>query len=274
MKSILELRDGNGPMPIRIEVMKFPGGEVNVSVPAMILGPSVTITVWLKDSDGVMALAQLKSILDGRGIEDIALAMGYVPYARQDRICNEGESLAIKIFADMINLMDFKTVAIFDPHSDVTPALFNRCYVVNKERILDGIAMDTSVFDCFVAPDAGASKEVQALAIKHGVEFIQGYKTRDTKTGKLSGFGYYGDVNGKELLIVDDICDGGGTFLGLAKELYLGTPKSISLYITHGMFTNGYLDLVSTFKTIYTTNSYQRDIKDTPHSDIECIYEI
>ena len=115
--------------------------------------------------------------------------------------------------------------------------------------------------DAFVAPDAGAAKEVQQLAILMNKEFIQGHKTRDTRTGALSGFGYSGSVEGKNLLIIDDICDGGGTFIGLAEALRATeTPEDISLYVTHGMFTKGYDGLLKCFSTIYTTNTYISDI--------------
>lgn len=269
MKSNLELRNTGRSTPMNINVITFPGGEINVSVPVMLLESSVTITVWLRDSDGVMALAQLKSILDDHGVKDVTLFMGYVPYARQDRICNKGESLSIKVFTGIVNSLSFSKVIILDPHSDVTTALLDRIRVIDKAEIFEFMP-DT--FDCFVAPDAGASKDVQKLAAMKGVDFIQGTKVRDTKTGELKCFSYYGDVKGKNLLIVDDLCDGGGTFVGLAANLWLGNPASISLYVTHGMFTKGVELVKQHFKTIYTTNSFISDIGTNP--SVNCIYEI
>jgi len=268
MKSIIELSNNTGSaLSIAVEVTKFPGGEINVSVPVDQLGCSVTVTVWLKDSDGIMALSQLKSILDYYGTKDATLVMGYVPYARQDRVCNKGESLSIKVFTSIINALNFSSVIILDPHSDVTTALLDRVDPINKAEIFESM---TDTFDCFVAPDAGASKEVQKLAIMKGVEFIQGTKERDTKTGELSGFGYYGQIEGKNLLIVDDLCDGGGTFLGLEEQLSLGNPASISLYVTHGMFTKGVEIIKEKFTKVYTTNSFIKVID----SGVVCIYKI
>lgn len=269
MKSTLELRNNGRSLPMRINIIKFPGGEINVSVPVMLLQSSVTITVWLKDSDGIMALSQLKSILDDHGVKEVTLFMGYVPYARQDRVCNKGESLSIKVFTSIINTLNFCKVIILDPHSDVTTALLDRVHVIDKAELFEYM---TDTFDCFVAPDAGATKEVQKLSAAKGVEFIQGTKERDTNTGALSGFSYYGHVEGKNLLIVDDLCDGGGTFLGLAEALSYGNPASISLYVTHGMFTKGVETVKEHFKTIYTTNSFNKDIE--LNSNINCIYAI
>lgn len=255
-----------------LKIITFPGGEVNVSLMKGFRCSAATITVWLHDSEGVMALAQLKSILDDLRVSDVSLVMGYVPYARQDRICNKGESLSIKVFASIINNLEFSSVTILDPHSDVTPALIDNVKVIDKSSILSAGCVDLSYIDCFVAPDFGASKEIQKLCIEFNKEFIQGVKVRDTKTGQLSGFDYYGDIKGKKLLIVDDLCDGGGTFIGLAKKLQDGAPDSIDLYVTHGMFTKGMDEIRPFFGEIYTTNTFISDIY--KNQSISCIYKI
>lgn len=81
-------------------------------------------------------------------------------------------------------------------------------------------------------------------------------KVRDPETGKLSGFtipeAY--EFEYRDCLIVDDICDGGGTFLGIAEKL---APLNLetSMYVTHGIFSKGFINLAKSFKRIYTTNS-------------------
>lgn len=270
MKSKLLIN--NGGRDETVFVSNFPGGEVNVSLPNITINDNIFIKVWLHDSEGVIALAQLKSILDDMHIKNIKLLMGYVPYARQDRVCNKGESLAIKVFANLINEMNFSQVIIVDPHSDVTPALLNNVRIVDKSHIFHSRNIDLSKIDCLVAPDAGASKEVQKLCQYFNKSFIQGAKIRDPSTGELSGFSYQGNVAGKRLLIVDDICDGGGTFVGLASELKKGKPESIQLYVTHGMFTKGLNLLQSLFDRIYTTNTYISDIY--KNAGVKCLYKL
>lgn len=249
---------------VSYNVIKFPGGEVNVTIDEEYLcNERVYVSAWLLDSDGIIALAQIKSILN-RSSSDICLDLIYTPYARQDRVCNKGESLAIKVFANLINSMNFQEVCLIDPHSDVSPAVFDNCNcTISKSDLLWCMSGSLGNIDAFVAPDAGATKEVEKLAREFNKEFIQGMKQRDTKTGKLTGFTYYGDVKGKRLLIVDDLCDGGGTFKGLANELAFGEPEDIQLYVTHGMFTNGLEGFDSYFSKIYTTNSFIRDLEDS-----------
>jgi ribose-phosphate pyrophosphokinase len=189
--------------------------------------------------------------------------MPYVPYARQDRVCNKGEAHGAKVFCELINTLNFDKVTILDPHSDVVGAVLNNVKIITQVDLYNNLY--SRYFDVFdgkilVAPDVGASKKVEALAKVVGHDFfIQGTKKRDLVTGKLSGFGY--DLGGRDiaiedLLIIDDICDGGGTFLGLAKELRMEQPKSISLFVSHGVFSQGFDKLLDNGITrIYTTDS-------------------
>lgn len=249
---------------IPVEVFVFPGGEVNIRLSDSFYDSGlIHIEAKIQDSDGIMALILIKNAIDQKvGCTTIInLLLKYFPYARQDRVCNPGEALSVKVFASLINDLNFNRVTILDPHSDVTPSLINKCTVIPQDLIMKDL-------DCLnerlvVAPDLGATKKVEKL----GVPYIQGFKNRDPHTGNLSGFSFTGDVKGKDLLIIDDICDGGGTFLGLAKELYEGGANSIDLFVTHGIFSKGLDELTKVFGTIYTTDS----IDQTPHPQLEII---
>lgn len=69
-----------------------------------------------------------------------------------------------------------------------------------------------------VAPDAGALKKIDAVARAAGVaEYAILSKKRDVASGNLTGFALVaGDVKDRDVLIVDDLCDAGGTFIGSA----------------------------------------------------------
>ncbi len=82
-------------------------------------------------------------------------------------------------------------------------------------------------------------------------------KNRD-KTGKITHTDVFSPapIEGYDCFIVDDICDGGRTFIELAKTLKEKGAEKIYLYITHGIFSNGFGDLSTYFEHIYTTNSF------------------
>lgn len=110
-----------------------------------------------------------------------------------------------------------------------------------------------------ISPDGGALKKVYKLAqFLGGQPVIECSKMRDVKTGQLSGFKVFADdLAGKTCVIVDDICDGGGTFLGLAKELKAKNVGKLILVVTHGIFSKGLEELTTVFDEIYCTDSFK-----------------
>ena len=207
-----------------------------------------------------MGLLMLKDALDRwMDIRRFELRLPYVPYARQDRDSLPGEAIAIRVFANLINSMGFSRVYITDPHSDVTQSLINNVKVTPQfSKFMVGNCFDSN-YDAVVSPDAGALKKIGLVSKVTGLPVVEGFKKRDPSTGELSGFGYNGDVRGKKVLIVDDICDGGGTFVGLAKELLEGGTKSVSLFVTHGIFSKGLEVFDGVLDTVYTTNTIKHE---------------
>ena len=129
---------------------------------------------------------------------------------------------------------------------DVTPNLV-RAVTANKK-------------DCtIVIPDAGASSWVPKVLKGRDFPMIQVLKTRTEKDGVRSLSAKLCDpvFPDHNYIIVDDICDGGATFIAISKALQdAGVPvKNISLCITHGIFSKGFDELMANFSEIAVTNS-------------------
>jgi len=119
-----------------------------------------------------------------------------------------------------------------------------------------------------VSPDAGSNKKIFDLAksIGYDGEIIRCDKLRDISTGKIiETIVYHDDLCGKDAIIVDDILDGGKTFIEIAKVLKQKNVGKIYLIVTHGIFSNGYAELGEYFEQIYTTNSV-KDIGEVYHA--------
>ena len=246
-----------------VEAFTFPGGERQITLPKLdIVVRYIIIDAELPNSDAIMDLVLVKdAIFETYGDIRVDLRLGYIPYARQDRVANDGEALSARAFGNLINMLDFTNVMVVDPHSEVSVSYINNVAVIHQYNILN---TNKELWDkirkgdfMLVAPDSGSTSKVSDLSFYYYNNlFIQGKKIRDTKTGKLSGFSYEGDVKNRDLLIVDDICDGGGTFIGLTKELLDGGAKSVSLYVTHGIFSKGIDILINNgIKHIYTSDT-------------------
>lgn len=200
------------------------------------------------------AMFWVDSIYD-RGGEVPELILPLVPGQRQDRLNPRGvgdQLFTLKSVAEMINARCFPRVVVLDPHSDVTPALIDRCVAYKPADLLD----TTNEYAAVIAPDAGAEKRAAGVAQKLRVPLLRAWKTRDVATGKLTEFGVESH-DPCRVLVVDDLCDAGGTFVGLGKVL-ADIGDRADLWVTHGLFTQGTTELGWHYDRIYTTDSVLR----------------
>ena len=243
------------------KVFKFPTGEVQVTL--MKYYPKrtqTTITGSVLSSDDLMELLQLNDALIRAGYKEIHLIMPYCAYSRQDRVCNYGESFSLKVFAQLINSCNFSSVTTWDNHSDVSTALLNRCTNIHVKDLIEPVS--DNEYDYLVSPDAGANKKVFALSQSTKIPMIRADKIRDTATGNIIDTQVYTtkeQIEGKRLLIVDDICAGGRTFKELVQKLKSIANCNIDLYVTHGFFNNS-VDVIdslvaSGISDIHTTHN-------------------
>lgn len=179
------------------------------------------------------------------------LVLPYFPGARQDRINPTGDNLfAASSFAEMINARGFLNVVILDPHSQVTP---ERLMAPTVYPLADVASRIWQGYTGIIAPDKGAKDRAEIFATAMNKPIYYASKNRDVSTGKLSGFSV--DVpEGGHYLVVDDICDGGGTFVGLGEKIKEAGAFA-DLYVTHGIFAKGTDELKKYYKNIYTTDS-------------------
>lgn len=236
MKDIYKVKV-NG-LPAQLELFKFSGGETQVKFE----NPStsqkdnlVEIFALIREGD-IMPLALIKDAIERTMCNsEFVLQLPYLPYARQDRVMNTGESLAVKVFSEALNNLNFKEVVITDCHSDVGLALVN-----NVKNITDHSKIAGKMYDALVSPDAGALKKSYKYAKQLSIpEVIRADKTRDVTNGNITGTTFYGDVTGKKVIIVDDLADGSYTFICLAKVLKEAGAKQVDLFVHHGIFSKG-----------------------------------
>ncbi len=190
-----------------------------------------------------------------RGYPIPELILPCVPGARQDRLNDSGDYLfTLKSVANEINARGFPCVTLLDPHSSVTPALIERCRVIESDQYFEGSPCEWSAV---VAPDGSAEKRATAVAKLLRLPLLHAWKKRDTLTGRLSGFGIQPinlSVSEGRLLFVDDLCDGGGTFIGLAAET-AKFGREADLFVTHGYFSKGIAPLLESFRRVIVTDS-------------------
>lgn len=272
--------DKTGPDTVfTVRQWNFPGGEVGVDINnlSQIDGMNVQrvcVDARIKNSDDVMALLMATDALRMEyPLAKFMLDLPYIPYARQDRVCNEGEALSIKVFGRLINSLKYDIVQVVDPHSAVSLACIDNVAVRSQFDIFGKIKLSFREVT-IVAPDAGATKKCEEFAKKVGAAgVITCSKTRNLADGKIIGMTVDGpeDMSNLNLLILDDICDGGRTFIELALLLEARNPKTLELAVTHGIFSKGVEIVANHLDHIYTTDSFRSDLACEFHNSLTVI---
>lgn len=211
----------------------------------------------------IIQLLLLTDALKRHGAEVIDLYVPYFPGARQDRVCNQGEALSVKVYADIINQQNFNRVFIFDPHSDVTAAVLNKSQIVKNHQLIKQVIAEIAEEVVLISPDAGSNKKIFELSVQlGGLEVIRADKVRDVSNGRIIDTEVYCDhLGGKTCVIIDDICAGGRTFMELAKKLKAKNAGRIILIVSHyeGVASEGDLR-ASGIDAVFTTNSLKNMI--------------
>ncbi|ESS56090.1 ribose-phosphate diphosphokinase [Kosakonia cowanii] len=264
---------------VEIDHGVFPDGAVWLKVtgelPAFAQLMRIRVAA-MRDMNDFMLLAQLVDAV--RHVTDVAvshLQLAWLPWARQDRHMVAGDSFALKVFANQLNTLNFDKIFILDPHSDAAAAAINNCVAIPQETcLLQSETLRRAIAQgelMLVAPDAGALKKIHNVAKATGAKnYAILTKERDVASGNLTGFALVaGEVAGKDLLIVDDLCDAGGTFIGSAQVLREAGARSVSLYVTHGIFSKGVDNLLNNgIDAIYTTTSFTSPTLASPRVEL------
>lgn len=265
-----------GNKRISISTMTFPGGEVGVNInsgsldawtPQVGRVKVIDLFAKIQNSDQLMAMFMATDAL--RRVYPYAvidLTIPYFPYARQDRVCNAGEALSVKVMATLINAMNYGSVTVVDPHSPVLVAALDKCFVIEQKDVFKRTKQDWHKWT-IVAPDMGASKKTEDFAKLVGAkDVLYCNKKRNLADGKILGINILNpealQVYGK-LMVLDDICDGGRTFIELANVIQRESPGyhqgkldyTIELAVTHGIFSKGVGVVADHFDRIYTTDT-------------------
>lgn len=246
---------------------KFPDGcvgvNINNGVETSMDSPIIVTIVFGDDgmsiNDDILALAQVRDALNiNYPLCDVHLSMPYVPYARQDRACNIGDAHSMRAFAKLLNAMDFKTVRCLDPHSLVVDACINNMITVGQYDVFNGILTDW-MSTYIISPDQGATKKCEEFAKRIGAKgVLTCTKSRDMKTGAITGLSLNGPVpSNTTLVVLDDIVDGGRTFVEVANAIRrYDDSNELILAVTHGLFTKGVDVVAMHYDKVYTTNSF------------------
>lgn len=253
---------------IKHSVLGFSGGErhiqlENISAAEVERVEEVTIVARVACSDDLMDLLLAENALRNQYGNNLKLnlELPYLPYARQDRVCAEGQAFSLDVFANVLTLLRLNTLVTWDCHSNVGVNLTGAINVPPvdiiqaDEWLLKLLKDDNSVLVC---PDKGAvgrCSNIKETLDLNTMVFCE--KRRDPVTGKIYKTDVLADdLSGQCAIITDDICDGGYTFIKIAEQLREKNVDKIVLFVTHGIFSKGLDVFDGLIDEVITSNSF------------------
>jgi len=259
---------------LKYKISKFPDGQQNITVSEHdtwkaggIEKEEIQIKSRLNNFQDLELIICTTMSLRRLGVTNIHLYTPYILGCRSDRQFEEGSNNYLKdVICPILKSLNFDTITCIDPHSDVLEACLNNfkkesnlelVKFAHKDIVKNNFSLNPFIL---VSPDAGASKKIYKLAEQIGYrgEIITCSKDRDND-GKLTKVIVpINSIPNKDVIIIDDICDGGATFINIAKEIkkLMDDDAKLYLIVTHGIFSKGFSELSKYFDGIYCTNSY------------------
>lgn len=244
---------------ISYEIFHFPDGEVHIKLGEINRKDFVQVKCRIRNAEELFIIVQVGDILNRQGVE-WGLDIYYLMSMRMDRVISFNESFSLKVVTDIINNLNPLYVLLHHVHSTVSL----RKFLPYIRRVQD---LDSDYFSnliknseyqiCF--PDKGAYQRYFRFTT-HPV--LLGEKVRNVNTGKIESIiilnpnDYNKDL--KKILIIDDLCDGGGTFIGIAEALRKIDPDvNLTIDVFHMVNRKGIDNLSRAFDKVFFTNSYQ-----------------
>lgn len=238
---------------ITYNITTFPDGEPHIVLGDINRKDSVTVVCRIANPNDLYILLQVADILSRHEVI-FTLQIYYLMSMRMDRVISFNESFSLKVVANLINSMGAESVHVLEPHSGKVQDLIDKYW--------GDMFMQMPNFTGYIPvfPDAGAVERHEYM----GEHTLICSKTRNPETGKLEGFSIENpelledeELIGMPLVVIDDLCDAGGTFAGVASKIREINPnRRLAIFVTHMVNSKGITTLSENYDEVYFTNSY------------------
>lgn len=250
----------------QVEITRFANDEVRVLVTEPKIDNEIYVLQSLSDPTDhhVIEFLMLVDALRRKGAKDISVIIPYMGYSKQDKVFREGESLSVKVIAQMLQIMPLSKIITFDLHNLAILGFYDipvkniSAFPLFIEHF-SKLKLDNYIV---VAPDAGAAKKSSSFAGELGLDIVYIDKKRDLSSGEVIIKGISGEVQDKDVLITDDMVATGSTLVESSKFLHENGAKSVTIAVTHFLNVKGVAKklMSSDIDHIITTNTISFEI--------------
>jgi len=259
----------------KVHIKRFKDGEIK---PKIELNVRERYCFFIHDSnskpsDWFLELALINQALVNSSAYKVINVLPYLKFSRQDRKDESRVPISAKVIADVIGLyanrvltLDVHNLAIQGFYDTKIPfdSLYSFPTVITYLKKHHPEIIDNLVI---MSTDAGGAQRAKMFAKCLGIKDIAvGYKNRE-KAGEVEKLKVLGDVENKNVLIIDDMVDSGGTLIKAANEIRSQGANKVYAYATHGLFTKGHKEVTDCFDKLFIADT----IKQQPVINAEII---
>ena len=228
----------------KAEIKRFADGECSVSIYEPVRGADVFIlqSTCKNVNDNLMELLVMIDAMRRASAGRITAVMPYFGYARQDRKAKSRDPISAKLVANLITAAGADRVLTMDLHADQIQGFFD----IPVDNMRGSPLFAKHYIDQFgkgnpdvmvVSPDVGSVARARQFAMKLGVNLAIVDKRREV-ANKSEVMNIIGSVEGKTVILLDDMVDTAGSLCGAAKALMdVGGAKEVYACATHGVLS-------------------------------------
>jgi ribose-phosphate pyrophosphokinase len=244
-----------------MKVLHFPDGELRIHISREVAGHEVVIlqTLAKHPNDFIIETMLIADALRRAGARRIVLVCPYLAYSRQNLPEKDGASLAARLFAFFLHEVGISELITLDLHAEHIPSFYDFPVQHLSARVCLADAFKKEfpgIHPVVVGPDLGSAKLVANYADEFQTSFALIQKRRlDARNVQILSL--VGEVNGKDVLLADDMCSTAGTMVSAAHICREKGAKRIFACVTHGLFVEDAIEQIeqSPIERLFVTDS-------------------
>lgn len=221
-------------------IKRFSDGEISVQIDESVRGKDVFIiqSTCAPTNDNLMELLILTDALRRSSANSITAIMPYFGYARQDRKATPRVPISAKLVANLMQTAGIDRVATIDLHAGQIQGFFD----IPVDNLYGSIVFHEYIQakhftnPIIASPDIGGIARARSVAKKLGLDIVIVDKRRE-KANESEVMNVIGSVEGKEVILVDDIIDTAGTIVKAAEVFKQKGAKSVMACCTHAVLS-------------------------------------
>ena len=232
---------------VPVTTTRFSDGEFTVSIEETVRGKEVVIVQsTTPPTDNLFELLLLIDAAKRASAKRIITVIPYFGFARQDRKDKPRVAIGAKLVANMLVAAGVDRVITMDLHADQIQGFFEVPvdHLYGSTLFLNHINENFDLNNlCIATPDTGGTKRANTYAKALGVDMAICYKQREV-ANQVASMTVIGDVKGKDIIIVDDMCDTAGTLTKAASLMMEYGATSVRAICTHGVLSGPAYDRI------------------------------